>query len=43
MEYADRITRSWWDMGKRGKVKRDYSHEILVIAPADEAYMPPAQ
>ncbi len=39
-EYADTITRSWWDSEKRGKQKRTYSHEIVVIAPADEPAMP---
>ncbi len=39
-EYLDKITRDWWDSEKRGKRKRDYAHEVVVIAPADEPAMP---
>ncbi len=39
-EYLDKVTRDWWDSEKRGKRKRDYAHEVVVIAPADEHAMP---
>ncbi len=38
--YVDKVTRDWWDSEKRGKRKRDYAHELVVIAPADEPAMP---
>lgn len=40
-DYIDRIGRDWWNSETRGKQKRDYSHEIVVLAPADEPVMPP--
>lgn len=39
-EYLDKITREYWDSEKRGKRKRNYAHEVIVIAPADEPAMP---
>jgi hypothetical protein len=39
-DYIDNITRSWWDSESRGKRKRTYAHEIVVIAPGDEPIMP---
>ena len=39
-EYLDRITRSWWDSASRGTKKRDYAHEIVILAPGDEPVMP---
>lgn len=39
-EYLDKVGRDWWDSEKRGKRKRDYAHEVVVIAPADEPAMP---
>jgi len=38
--YLDNIARSWWNSESRGKRKRTYAHEIVVIAPADEPVMP---
>jgi len=38
-KYIDEITRSWWGSESRGKRKRTYAHEIVVIAPADEPVM----
>lgn len=39
-DYVDRITRDWWDSESRGKRKRTYAHEIVVLAPGDEPVMP---
>jgi hypothetical protein len=39
-EYCNKISRSWWDSEKRGKRKRETFHEIVVIGPANEAYIP---
>ena len=39
-EYLNKTTRGWWDSERRGKRKRDYAHEVVVIAPADEPFMP---
>ena len=38
--YIKNITRGWWDSPSRGKRKRTYAHEIVVLAPADEAMAP---
>ncbi|MBT4814906.1 MAG: hypothetical protein HON70_04365 [Lentisphaerae bacterium] len=40
--YINKVGRDWWNSENRGKRKRDYSHEIVVIAPADEPVMPTA-
>ena len=39
-EYYNDISRSYWDSEKRGKRKRETFHEIVVIGPANEAYIP---
>ena len=39
-DYINNITRAWWDSESRGKRKRTYSHEIVVLAPGDEPAMP---
>ena len=39
-EYIRKITRDWWDSESRGKRKRTYAHEIVVLAPDDEPVMP---
>ncbi len=39
-QYIENIARSWWNSETRGKRKRDYAHEIVVLAPADEAWPP---
>lgn len=39
-EYLNNVTRSLWDSENKGKRKRTYAHEIVVIAPADEPVMP---
>lgn len=36
--YFQRVMQDRWD--KAGSLKRDYSHEVVVIAPADEPAMP---
>jgi len=42
-EYLDTITRDWWDSPNRGRSKRTYAHEIVVLAPGDEPVMPDQQ
>jgi len=38
--YIENVGRSWWDSEARGKRKRTYAHEIVVLAPGDEPVMP---
>lgn len=39
-DYLNTVTRDLWDSETAGRRKRTYSHEIVVIAPADEPTMP---
>ena len=39
-DYLRNITRSYWDSESRGRRKRTYAHEIVVLAPGDEPVMP---
>jgi hypothetical protein len=34
------VTRDWWDNETRGRRKRVYAYEIVVLAPGDEPVMP---
>jgi len=38
--YVQGVTRDWWDSQTRGQRKRNYAHEIVVLAPGDEPGMP---
>ncbi len=37
--YVEGVTREWWDSQTRGRRKRNYAHEIVVLAPGDEPQM----
>ena len=38
--YLDSVTRANWDKVTEGQDKRTYAHEIVVLAPGDEPFMP---
>lgn len=39
-DYLQTVTRDWWDNETRGRRKRTYAYEIVVLAPGDEPLMP---